>query len=302
MSSPSSPADTADREIVLSRVFDAPRDLVFRAWTEPQHVPHWWGPKGFTTTTHHMDVRPGGEWRFVMHGPDGRDYPNRITYVEVAPPGRLVYRHGGGDDVEPVKFETTVTFEDVGGKTKLTLRMVFPSAAARDEVVKQYGAVEGGKQTLERLGEFLPTLAADREIVTTRVFDAPPERVFEAFSRPDVLARWWGPNGFTNTIHEFDLRPGGRWRLTMHSPDGTDYANESVFDEVVRPERIVFRHLEPVHSFRMTMLLTDRGGRTELTWRMLFDTAAECARVKAFVGDANEQNFDRLGEQLAKTG
>jgi uncharacterized protein YndB with AHSA1/START domain len=88
----------------------------------------------------------------------------------------------------------------------------------------------------------------------------------------------------------------------MHGPDGTDYANESVFDEVVKPERIVFRHLEPIHAFRMTMLLADRGGRTELTWRMLFDTAAECERVKAFVGDANEQNFDRLGEQLTKMG
>ncbi|MBV9773714.1 MAG: SRPBCC family protein [Gemmatimonadetes bacterium] len=140
---------------------------------------------------------------------------------------------------------------------------------------------------------------ADREIVSTRVFDAPRERVFRAFSDPDVLARWWGPEGFTSTFHEFDLRPGGAWRFVMHAPDGTDYPNANDFVEVVAPERIVFRHEQPVHGFRMTMTFADEGGATRLTWRMRFDSAEEFERVGSFVAGANEQNLDRLGAQLA---
>ena len=150
--------DEASRTILTTRVYDAPRALVFEAFTQPQHLAQWWGPNGFTTTTHAIDVRPGGFWRFVMHGPDGTDYQNRITYDEVVKPERLVYRHGGDVDAEPVQFHVTVTFEDLGGKTRLTMRMVFPSAVERDRVAEKYGAVEGAKQTLERLAGYLPKL------------------------------------------------------------------------------------------------------------------------------------------------
>ncbi|MEX2546095.1 MAG: SgcJ/EcaC family oxidoreductase [Phycisphaeraceae bacterium] len=139
----------------------------------------------------------------------------------------------------------------------------------------------------------------EREIVSARVFNAPRERVFEAFSDPGHLSQWWGPKGFSNTIHEFDLRPGGAWRLTMHGPDGADYQNESVFVEVVKPEKVVFDHCEPIHRFQMTMTFSQENGRTKLTWRMCFESAQECARVKSLVGEANEQNFDRLEEHLA---
>ncbi len=141
--------------------------------------------------------------------------------------------------------------------------------------------------------------AAAREIVSTRRFVARRERLWSAFTDPQQVARWWGPDGFTNTIHEMDVRPGGRWRLTMHAPDGTAFANESEFREVAPPERIAFEHLEPIHRFRMTMLFAARDGETELTWRMLFDDASECGRVKRFILVANEQNFDRLAALLA---
>ena len=149
-----------DREIRGTRVFDAPRGLVWKVWTEPEHIGQWWGPHGFTTTTHKMEVKTGGVWRFVMHGPDGRDYQNKITFIEVVKPQRLVYRHGGTGDkedreLEPVNFHVTVTFAEEGGKTRLDMRSVFPSAKARDYVVKNYGAVEGMHQTLARLGEYL---------------------------------------------------------------------------------------------------------------------------------------------------
>ncbi len=144
---------TSDREIVITRVFDAPRELVFDAFTDPEKVSQWWGPRGFTTTTHSMDVRPGGAWQFVMHGPDGVDYDNRIEYVEVVPPERLFYHHGSVD--EPGQFDVTVTFVDEDGKTRLTMRSLFRTAEERNHVVEKYHAIEGGNQTLDRLGEFL---------------------------------------------------------------------------------------------------------------------------------------------------
>jgi uncharacterized protein YndB with AHSA1/START domain len=144
-------------------------------------------------------------------------------------------------------------------------------------------------------------LPADaRTIVSTREFAAPREAVFAAFADPARLAQWWGPHGFTNTIREFDLRPGGRWRLTLHGPHGASYENESEFLEVTPPARVVFRHLEPVHAFRMTMLFAAQNRTTELTWRMRFDSVSECDRVRRFIIEANEQNFDRLAAHLAR--
>jgi uncharacterized protein YndB with AHSA1/START domain len=145
-------------------------------------------------------------------------------------------------------------------------------------------------------------MTTDPEIVTSRVLDAPRERVFEAFSDPARLARWWGPAGFSSTFHEFDLRPGGHWRFILHGPDGANYPNESVFVEVVKPERIVFDHLSD-HWFRMTITLSARpAGQTLITWHMLFETAAERDRIQAIVVVANEQNLDRLEAELARMG
>jgi uncharacterized protein YndB with AHSA1/START domain len=144
----------SDREIVMTREFDAPRELVFAAYTNPEHIPQWWGPRGFTTTIHEMDVKPGGVWRFIMHGPDGTDYDNKIVYSEIVKPERLVYDHGSDKEDDPGKFHVTVTFADEGDRTQLTMRMLFASTEARDAMI-EFGAVEGGNQTLERLAEHL---------------------------------------------------------------------------------------------------------------------------------------------------
>jgi uncharacterized protein YndB with AHSA1/START domain len=148
--------DRDPQAIVATRELDAPRELVFEAWSDPKHLARWWGPDGFTTTTSAFDMRVGGVWRFVMHGPDGRDYENRITFDEIVKPERIRYHHGGGDDVEPVQFRTTVTFEDLGSaRTRITLHAVFPSAAERDRVIKDYGADQGAVQTLARLADYV---------------------------------------------------------------------------------------------------------------------------------------------------
>jgi len=147
--------DGDPRAIVGTREFDAPRALVFSAWTDPKHLAQWWGPNGFTTTTYSFEFRPGGVWRFVMHGPDGRDYQNRITFEEIVAPERIVYRHGGGDDVEPVQFRTTVLLEELGKRTRVTWRGELPSAAERNRVVKDYGADKGLEQCMARLADFV---------------------------------------------------------------------------------------------------------------------------------------------------
>jgi uncharacterized protein YndB with AHSA1/START domain len=160
MQTTTNPSSTADREIVTTRLIDAPRELVFEAWTDPKHVGHWFGPDGFTTITHSMDVRPGGVWRFTMRGPDGKDWPNVVTYEEVVPPERLVYVHGDGE--VPDMFRTTVTFEDRAGKTALTMRAVFKTAAAREQVVREVGAIEGAQQTAARLERYVTSMARER--------------------------------------------------------------------------------------------------------------------------------------------
>lgn len=143
--------------------------------------------------------------------------------------------------------------------------------------------------------------ALNPEIVTSRILNASPDEVFAAFRDPARLARWWGPAGFTNEFHQFDFRPGGRWHFVMIGPDQSRYALEKEFLEVIVPERIVYRNLQAGHQFRMTMTFEELAGRTELTWRMLFESNDEFLRVRDFVSQANEQNFDRLEAHLAES-
>lgn len=247
----SSAGAPSEREIVLSRVYDAPRDLVWKAWTDPGHIVQWWGPTGFTTTTRQMELRTGGQWRFVMHGPDGRDYENLITYLEVKEPERLSYKHGGDIECEPVNFQVLVTFEKEGAngeKTKLTMRSTFPSKNARDYVVREYNAIEGGKQTLERLGEHVGSMRAaragaessDPPFAITRVVGAPIERVWEVWTQREHMMRWFGPKSFTMPACKLDLRPGGVFHYGLKSPDGKPMWGRWDFREIVPMERLVF--------------------------------------------------------------
>lgn len=153
-------SDQALREIVIERELDAPRELVWHAMTDPRHVANWWGPDGFTTTIHKMDFRVGGAWKHTMHGPDGTDYPNSSVFREIVEPERLVYQHGGARKGGPgANFTATWLFEPLAGdRTRVTIRMVFDTPEERELVIREYGAIEGGKQTLGRLAAYLPTM------------------------------------------------------------------------------------------------------------------------------------------------
>jgi uncharacterized protein YndB with AHSA1/START domain len=298
MTTPSirSSSPTADRELTATRILDAPPERVFELWTDPRHLARWWGPEGFSTTTYHMDVKPGGVWRFVMHGPDGADYENKITYVEVVENRRLVYKHGGVDDAE-VNFEVTATFEPhgPGGKqTKLELRSLFPSAAALKYAVEKYGAAEGLKQHVTRLDERLHAVAAgkvdtesevgDRELIISRVYDAPRSAVWKAWTDPEQLKRWWTPRPVQTVACEIDLRPGGVFRTTACMPDGKEYRNEGRYRGVVENERLVFfvaaldEQDKPWIEILVTVTFEDAGGdprKTKLTATVHHKTKAD---------------------------
>jgi uncharacterized protein YndB with AHSA1/START domain len=144
----------ADREIVISRVISAPRELVFEAFTEVRHLSQWWGPEGFTTTTRAFEFRVGAEWDFVMHGPDGTDYQEWISWTEITPPERIAMLHGEFRD-DPNAFESVLTFEPDGATTRIEMRTVFPTKELRDEAIEKHHAIEGGQQTLGNLAAYV---------------------------------------------------------------------------------------------------------------------------------------------------
>jgi uncharacterized protein YndB with AHSA1/START domain len=315
--------DTSLREIVIARTIDAPRALVWTAMTDPAHLVHWWGPRGFRLTVVEMDVRAGGRWTFVMHGPDGTDYPNASVFTEIVEPERIRYLHGGArPGGPPADFEGTWSFQSLGPRsTRVEIRMVFPTAEARNHVEREYGAVKGGRETLERLGEHAATMpAAVRQFVVSRVFDAPRHLVYRAWTEAEALSRWWGPRGFKMGMHGLDLRPGGIFLYSMQAPDGRTLWGKFTFAEVAPPERITF-----VNSFSdeqggmsrnpwnpnwplevlNTLTLTEYEGRTTLTLRGHPVNASE-TEFQAFEDGAEGMSkgfggtLDQLGDFLGR--
>jgi uncharacterized protein YndB with AHSA1/START domain len=303
------PVPSSDRELVMSRLVDAPRALVYRAFTDPRMMPQWWGPNGFTTVTREVDVRPGGIWRFVMHGPDGTDYDNRIRYREVVAPERLVYSHDADVDNDPNGFEVTVTFEAEGDRTRVTMRSVFASAAMVERV-RGFGAVELGLQTLGKLAARVDALRAEEgelDLVLTRLIDAPQDRVWQAWTTPALVSRFWGPRGATVLNCEMDLRPGGVFTITQRDADGSENTFNGFFAAIAAPERLAFTDKlaadgtpSPEAFLLATITLEAQGDKTLLTARVHHYTAAnrDTHAELGFFGSWTEM-IDRLEAVLA---
>lgn len=176
----------AENELVVTRRLDAPRDLVWKAWTDPRRISAWYGPSGFGTTVKSMEVRPGGEWLFTMHGPDGTDYPNRIRYREVEAPSKLAYLQSeeGSDSF----FRVTVTFAKIPGapgKTDMVYRMAFPTAKGKDLAVEKYGAAQGLSQSMGRLETYLEKTG----LLLSSVLTAPRAAVWKVWTDPVEMKR-----------------------------------------------------------------------------------------------------------------
>lgn len=187
-------AKAKSNELRLTRVYDAPVKLVWDAWTDPAKAALWWGPRGFTITTHSKDLKVGGHWHYTMHGPDGVDYPNKTVYFEVEECAKLVYDHGANDDQPPL-FRVTVLFSESNGKTKMDMCMTFATPEVAEELGK-FIKKAGGNGTWDRLAEYLEKSSTSKEIfVINRSFGAPIETVFEMWINPDHLSKWLPPQG-----------------------------------------------------------------------------------------------------------
>jgi uncharacterized protein YndB with AHSA1/START domain len=276
MSTPTPTALAADREIVITRLIDAPLDRVWRAWADPKEIVQWWGPHGFTTDTDRREFKPGGMWKHTMIGPDGVRYPNAARYEEIVEKERIVYTNGGGreGDNKGVHFRAIVTFVAKDDKTELTMLSVFNTPAERDMVVREYGAIEGGKQTLSRLAAHVAG-----EFVISRLVDAPREKVWTCWTEPARLAAWFGPKGFETVTAKLDFRLGGLYHYCIRG-NGVEMWGKWTFKEIDAPARLVFinafsdkdqglgRHpVAPTWPAQMmtTVLLSDFGPKTLIT-------------------------------------
>jgi len=224
-----------EAEIIATRLLNAPRELVFRVFTEPEHIKHWWGPEGFTNTISKMEFKEGGIWDLVMHGPDGTDYQSIFEFAEIVKNERIVLKHKN----EPI-FQITVTFEKEGNKTKLTFRNRFSTAESRDMAIKHGGAAEGLKQNIDRMEKYLDEKPSGKELIITHELNAPKALVYKVWTQKEHLQKWWGPKGSEISVSKFDFEPGGTFLYSMAGPDGMEMTGLFVYHEIVPGEKFVF--------------------------------------------------------------
>ncbi|MCC6928371.1 MAG: SRPBCC domain-containing protein [Gemmatimonadaceae bacterium] len=319
MSQTASPYEAAN-EIRITRVYDAPVSLVWDAWTKDEHVGQWWGPRGFSLTTHSKDLRPGGTWVYTMHGPDGKDWPNFTRYHEVEPRAKLVYDHGASSaDAKPM-FRVTATFKDIGGKTELDMRMTLATAEEAAQA-RAFVKSAGGNGTWDRLAEFLEKQVSHTDVfVINRSFDAPIDRMFDLWTKPEHFARWLPPTGMTMTFHRIDIRSGGEGFYSMRSGDFTLYG-KIAYQRIERPHLLAYtqcftdaeerlsRHpmapLWPAYMHTTVQLTAEGPSRTRVTIRWQPDQSATPEEIAAFVAERGGMtvgwtgSFDKLEALVA---
>lgn len=226
-------------ELYITRVYDAPVQAVWEAWTDPEQVAQWWGPRGFTLTTHNKDLRPGGIWAYTMHGPDGVDYPNKTVYLEVEECVKLVYDHGGNDDRPPM-FRVTVLFSEEGGKTRMEMSMTLPTPEAAEQA-RQFIKKAGGDSTWDRLAEYLEKESTGKEkFVINRTFDAPLDVMFEMWTKPEHFSKWLAPTGFEMEFIRSDIQSGGSTFYFMTGGGGMKMYGRAEYRKIEKPGTLVY--------------------------------------------------------------
>ena len=230
---------TSGRELVISRLIHAPRERVWEAWTDPEHIRHWWGPEGFTNSIHKMEVRPGGEWEFVMHGPDGTDYKNKHIYTELEKPSRIVMRH-----VSFPSLVLTATFEAKGQKTLVTLHSVFESAEQLQEVIRVFKADTGMQQNMARMENYITRLQLLQHppVVVERLFPVPVNRLWQALTDPEQMREWYFD------LPDFRPEPGTNFRFAGTGSSGEQYMHSCEVQEVIPGKKLsyswTYEHLD----------------------------------------------------------
>lgn len=312
-------AKSKPNEIQISRTYDAPVKMVWDAWTDEKQVAKWWGPRGFTLTTHSKDLKVGGHWKYTMHGPDGVDYPNKTIYYEVEKYKKLVYDHGGSDD-RPAMFRVTVFFEEVNGKTKMEMTMALPTAEAATET-RKFIKKAGGNSTWDRLSEYLEKESSGKDkFVINRSFEASIEVMYEMWTNPSHFSKWLAPTGFDMQFVKADIKPGGKSFWFMSNGNMKMYGRAE-YIEMKKPERLVYtqqfcdenekisRHpMAPTWPETMltTVQLTSEGPtttRVTITWEPYGATTSE--ELATFIKERGGMtqgwtgSFDKLEDYLA---
>ena len=307
--------------LIITRVFDAPRELIWKAWTVPGLFVRWWGPENFTAPVVRMDLREGGKYLNCMRSPEGQEFWSTGVYREIVPMERLVITDSFADDKGnivpasqygmpgdwPLELLVTVTFEEIEGRTKMTLEHIgIPSGKMSDDTRA------GWNESFDKLEQNIIikkdfTLIAEpgkQEIILTRVFDAPRKRVFEACTDPSLISEWWGSGRFTTIVDKMDVRPGGMWRFINRDAEGNEYAFHGVYHEIRSPERIVDTFEfegTPGHVSLETMTLEEQGGKTKLVTRSVFQSVQDRDEmVKSGMEEGAAETMDRLAELLKK--
>lgn len=228
----------------ISREINAPVELVYEMWTNPEHIKHWWGPNGFTNTIYKMDVKEGAQWDFTMHGPDGQDYRSKFNYIKLVKNEKIIIKHA-----VPPAFQMDVTFIPQGEKTLLTIVNTFESAEAIQAAIKAAKADEGLKQNVDRMENYVTTVPKEKESVIMRQFNAPLKAVFDAWTKPENFAKWWGPKGMDVEIKKFELKAGGMCLYCMKTPSG-----HSMWG------RFVYREINPTSALAFVNSFSDENG------------------------------------------
>lgn len=229
----------AKNEINLVRVYDAAVKDVWEAWTDPKKAAKWWGPRGFTITTHSKDLRPGGTWNYTMHGPDGVDYPNITTYYEVEKYSRLVYDHGA-NETQPPLFRVTVTFAESKGKTTMDMTMAFENEERAKEIGK-FIKIAGGNSTWDRLGEYLGKEYLGKDLfIINRTFKAPLNVIFDMWTKPEHFSKWLAPVGMEMKYLKSNIAEGETTVFLMSDGAAFTLHSKTKYLEIKNPNRIVY--------------------------------------------------------------
>ncbi len=313
----------------IERTFRASREKVWALWTTKEGVESWWGPEGFTTKVHTIDLRPSGVFDFEMTATAPEQVQamkdmgmpltsrTRSVYLEVVEPRRLAIKTPVDfvPGVEPYDITSTVDLVKVKEGTKLVFTSTKMHNAEWGELARQ-----GQMSQLDKLGRILGeagaasaghpavtlSLPSDREILISRVFDATPDRVFRAHVDPRALAEWWGPEEYQNTVDRWEPRSGGAWRIVQRAPDGTEHPFRGVFQEIVPAKRLTWTfEYEPAAGHIATQALTfdpAPGGKTKLTVRVRFDNQADRDGMLASGMEwGMRQSYEQLDDVLART-
>ncbi len=234
------------REVTFTRLVKAPRELVFKVWTEQSHVQQWWGPRDFTNPVCEWDAKPGNKLHIDMHGPAGTPYdkphPMNGTFHEVVAPERLVFTSTAFEDAKgeaQLEVLNTVTFTKHREGTKLTLHAAIVKATPDVTAAALEGMEEGWCQSLDRMENYIAGMN-NSVFLLTRTFKAPREMLWKAWTEPKLMTEWWGPKGVTSKTHKMDFRTGGIYHYSMLAPNGTEMWGKFTYKEISPPERLVF--------------------------------------------------------------